>query len=243
MYVRTFTPFYVDIPFPLQPALLSENQGPPVGSFNASGFPDGRWNADATVTVSQDSSQAALYYGTSSEEIKHTGSGSGGVSNRGLGNAGMVLEAGKEYEGFLVARLPASAADATAPVSITVTLEEYNSKTVLATQTLSITPGEFAHYNFSLTPSASTSCVDIAPGSDPAVSCGHGKPRSTVGHTCVKCGGQFKISLTSGSVLVNYAFLQPGQWGRLPGLPVLLSAANTLKEMGIKAIRQGGTAN
>ena len=29
----------------------------------------------------------------------------------------------------------------------------------------------------------------------------------------------------------------------VPGLPVLLSAANTLKEMGIKAIRQGGSDN
>ena len=91
-----------------------------------------------------------------------------------------------------------------------------------------------------------------------------------------------KIALMKpGSVLVNYVFLQPGQWGRLPGgrgwkaitlhissvipyikvsiqggaimtfnvsayvpgLPVLLSAANTLKEMGIKAIRQGGSDN
>eukprot|EP01048_Picozoa_sp_COSAG05_P004983 COSAG05_NODE_285_length_12188_cov_539.399537_6_plen_98_part_00 len=71
--------------------------------------------------------------------------------------------------------------------------------------------------------------------------------------TCVKCGGEFKLSLLSsagesigesggdGGVLLNYVFLQPGQWGRVPGLPVLLSAANILQEMGIKAIRQGGS--
>ena len=73
--------------------------------------------------------------------------------------------------------------------------------------------------------------------------------------TCVKCGGEFKLSLLSsaagesiggggeggGGVLLNYVFLQPGQWGRVPGLPVLLSAANILHEMGIKAIRQGGS--
>jgi len=74
------------------------------------------------------------------------------------------------------------------------------------------------------------------------VSCGNGHPRSTVGHTCVKCAGQFKISLSNpGDVLINYVFLQPGQWGRVPGLPVLLSAADTLKAMGVKAIRQGGS--
>ena len=87
-----------------------------------------------------------------------------------------------------------------------------------ATQTLSISTshtrtsnsdaggsGGFIRYNFTLTPSASTSCVDIAPGSDPAVSCGNGKPRSSIGHTCVKCGGEFKLSLTTAgsAVLVN----------------------------------------
>eukprot|EP01051_Picozoa_sp_SAG22_P021145 SAG22_NODE_4553_length_1236_cov_1.618294_1_plen_116_part_10 len=73
---------------------------------------------------------------------------------------------------------------------------------------------------------------------EPTISCGGHV--GSVGHTCVKCGGQFKIALTApGKLLVNYVFLQPGQWGRVPGLPVLLSAAETLKSMGIKAIRQG----
>ena len=40
------------------------------------------------------------------------------------------------------------------------------------------------------------------------------------GHTCVRCGGQFKLSLSApGAVLLNYVYLQPGQWGRVPGLP------------------------
>eukprot|EP01046_Picozoa_sp_COSAG06_P077697 COSAG06_NODE_25427_length_637_cov_0.938662_1_plen_51_part_10 len=45
----------------------------------------------------------------------------------------------------------------------------------------------------------------------------------SAGHTCVKCAGEFKISLTTpgSAVLVNYVFLQPGEWGRVPGLPVL----------------------
>ena len=75
------------------------------------------------------------------------------------------------------------------PVSLLVTLEDYTAagKKVLATQTLVVEAGAgFARFNFTLTPSASTSCVDIAPGSDPLVSCGHGRPRSSVGHTSVQ---------------------------------------------------------
>jgi hypothetical protein len=178
-------------------------------SFDASGFPDGRWNVDPSVSVSQDTS--ALFHGTPSEEIRLSGTGAGGVSNRGLGNAGMVFEEGKPYEGFLFASLPAAGS-----ALLVVTLEDYEAKKVLATQTLTITArnsSDFVRYNFTLTPSAATTCADITPGSDPAVSCGHGRPRSTIGHTCVKCAGQFKISLSKpGSVLVNYAFLQPGQW-------------------------------
>ena len=200
-------------------------------SFNATGFPDGRWNVDPSVAVTEDSS--VLFFGTASEQIKlgspAPGASAAGVSNRGLGNAGMVFEAGKLYEGYLFARLPATATrDAAPAVSLTVSLEDYVGKKTLATQTLSISTGDenrgealdsngFIRYNFTLTPSASTSCVDIPPGSDPAVSCGNGKPRSTIGHTCVKCGGEFKLSLTTAGsvVLVNFVFLQPGEWGRV----------------------------
>ena len=58
-----------------------------------------------------------------------------------------------------------------------------------------------------------------------------------MGHTCVRCAGQFKLSLAApGSVLVNYVFLEPGQWGRLKGLSVLASAAQNLRAMGIKVV-------
>lgn len=213
-------------------------------SFNATGFQDGRWNIDPSIAVTEDSS--VLFFGTPSEHIKlssatlpRTDSTAtpapvlvppAGVSNRGLGNAGMAFEAGQLYEGFLFARLPTTelSRDGVAAVSLTVSLEDYVNKKTLATETLSISMGRNGHeemvgsngfmrYNFTLTPSASTGCVDIAPGSDPKISCGNGKPRSNVGHTCVKCGGEFKLSLTTAgsAVLVNYVFLQPGEWGRL----------------------------
>eukprot|EP01048_Picozoa_sp_COSAG05_P004984 COSAG05_NODE_285_length_12188_cov_539.399537_7_plen_389_part_00 len=167
-------------------------------SFNATDYPDGKWNIEGSITAAPDPTK---FHGTPSEKLAGSG---GGISNRGLGNAGMVFQAGKEYEGFVFAALPksvvvaaggggpapaaaAAAAAAAASVELTVTLEDYVSKKVLATQKLSITGTEFTRYNFSLTPSATTTCVDIEPGSDPAVSCGHGKPRSTIGHVGPSC--------------------------------------------------------
>ena len=129
-------------------------------------------------------------------------------------------EGGKDYDGFVFARLPAGTSGS---VSLVASLEDYTTKKTLATQTLKVTGTTFARYNFSFTPSASTTCVDIAAGSDPNILCGNlknGQRALGDGHTCVRCGGQFKLSLSApGAVLLNYVYLQPGQWGRVPGLP------------------------
>lgn len=94
--------------------------------------------------------------------------------------------------------------------------------------------------NFTLTPSASTNCVGITPGSDPAIDCGNFGPG--IGHVCVRCAGEFAIFVNGPSTVhVGYVFLQPGEWGRFQGLPVLLSAVQVLQTMGINVIRQGGT--
>ena len=222
-------------------------------SFDANKYPDGRWNtevgANVTFETSQTTSDLDTLYNVPSQLFDLlAGTGSAGLSNRGLGNAGMVFEAAKEYEGFIFAKSDRA-------TTVTVSLEDYTSTPakVLASGTFTVGGSDrrnhvddngFARYNFSLTPSASTTCVDVTPGTPAAanISCGNDKYRSPIGHTCVKCGGQFKISLTGKSSLtVNYAFLQPGQWGRVPGLSVLKSAADTLNMMGIKAIRQGGS--
>jgi hypothetical protein len=160
----------------------------------------------------------------------------------------MVFEGGKEYEGFLWAKAATHAA------LITVSLEDYTTKEVLASQSFTVihlTADEsvgvyngFMRYNFSLIPSASTACVDIThdEGAATNISCGGTNYKSPIGHTCVRCAGQFKIALaTTADVLVNYAFLQAGEWGRVPGISVLSSAADTLRRMGVKAIRQGGS--
>ncbi len=226
-------------------------------SFNSTGFTRSGgdsafarapgWNlelSDPDVSFSASTDATALFYGAASEKLALTGTGSGGVTNRGLSNAGMVFQGGKEYDGYIFARLPAESNGIS--VELHLSLENFVTNTTLATQVLSISGGsDFRRYNFSLTPSASTTCVGIAPGSDPSILCGAGASHKGVtgqGHACVRCAGQFKISLLSpGAVLINYVYLQPGQWGRIPGLPVLKSAADTLKEMGIKAIRQGGS--
>ena len=208
-------------------------------SFNATGFKGAHWNTEVSSGVQFTAARdPTLFNGVSSERLTYvSGTGSAGVSNRGLGNVGMVLEVNKDYEGLIFASNPTSKT-----VPLVASLEDYVTKQVLATQTLNVSPGGgFHRYNFSLTPSASTRCVDVDPAAEPGISCGQ-LPSGVAGHACVKCAGQFKLSMASpGSVLVNYAFLQPGQWGRLPGLSVLKSAADLLKSMGIKAIRQGGS--
>ena len=107
-------------------------------SFNATGFGDGRWNTDSAVSTSTD---PATFHGVPSEKLSYSASGKGsaGVSNRGLGNAGLVFEASKEYEGYLFAK-------AASALSLTVTLEDYVTKKVLETQTLSVGSGDFARY-------------------------------------------------------------------------------------------------
>ena len=209
------------------------------------------WNVEMSapsVAFTHGTDEASRFHGVASARLSLTGKGSGGLSNRGLGNAGMVFEGGKPYQGFLWA-----AAASASSVVVTVSLEDYTTtpKKVLATQTFTVQTSNFERYNFTLTPSASTGCIDIPYRSDPLILCGshsaNVSPRSfaadeRLGYICVRCGGQFTISLSApGAALVNYAYLQPGQWGRVPGLPVLASAAATLKTMGIKAIRQGGS--
>lgn len=227
-------------------------------SFLATNYSEAVWNLEeaggATTTAALDPTDTL--YGTPSTIITlgcstahHTdgvegfrggGGCRGGLNNRGLGNAGMVFASGKEYEGVLIAR-----ATGAAPITVTVSLVAYETAAVLAEQVLIVPaqgslPHGYSQLNFSLTPNGSTSCHDIDPSTNPEIQCG--VPISSVGHTCVACGGQLSVTLSSpGSVVVNYVLLQPGEWGRVGDLSVLASAATTLQAMGVTAIRQGGS--
>ena len=84
----------------------------------------------------------------------------------------MVFRAGKEYTGYVFARAPTA-------VALTVALRDVTVRSaapkVLATTTLHVAGGsQWAQYNFSLTPTASTGCVEIPFYSDPAISCSNG---------------------------------------------------------------------
>jgi len=163
--------------------------------------------------------------------------GSAGLANRGLGNEGMYLQAGKEYEGYFFA----SSAE---PVTLEARLETTDGRRVLAAQTIAHGGGAgFTQHKFSLTPSAGTECVGIEPGADPSVHCTANSPAS---HACIRCGGQFTVALVASSaaaqeVHLDYVVLQPGAWGRFAGLNARKDVADTLTRMGVKAIRLGGS--
>ena len=67
---------------------------------------------------------------------------------------------------------------------------------------------------------------------------------SATRHICVRCAGEFVIGLAQpGSAHIGFVELSPGAWGTFAGLPVAARAIATMQEMGISAIRQGGTVS
>lgn len=101
---------------------------------------------------------------------------------------------------------------AAVPTVLWVALESADGSRVYAEQSLSVTSHNWQHLNFTLAPSAS----DAA--------------------------GRFSIRLNQpGSVVVGYAFLQPGPWGCFRGLPVRKDVAEGLISQGITVLRYGGS--
>lgn len=101
---------------------------------------------------------------------------------------------------------------ADAPVPVKLSLESTNGSRVYAQTNLMVTSSNWERLNFSLVPS----------GNDKR--------------------GQLVISLTQpGSVVLGYAFLQPGAWGLFKGLPVRKDVAEGLIGQGIKVLRYGGS--
>jgi len=101
---------------------------------------------------------------------------------------------------------------ADAPTTVWVALESADGSTVYAEQNLSVTSNNWQQLNFNLTPAASDS------------------------------NGRFSIKLKQpGSVVVGYAFLQPGPWGCFQGLPVRKDVVQGLINQGITVLRYGGS--
>jgi|EP01047_Picozoa_sp_COSAG01_P045628 hypothetical protein len=191
-------------------------------------------------------SDAMPFHGRSAMEISFDdGVGSVGVSNRGLGNEGLVFEAGKLYEGFFFA-------SSSAPVTLEVALRDYTTVKGRGTDIAKQSwyhpgGGQYLRFNFSMVPRSATSCANMS-AADAMVNGGsvdcklpgmHGLGRD---HICVKCSGEISVSISQpGHVAIDYVFLQPGEWARLGKLPVLKSTIDKLKQMGVTAIRLGGS--
>ena len=174
--------------------------------------------------------------------------GGAGARNRGLGNEGFHLLAGKDYEGYLYAIAPAPpppqpGAPPPPPPLLEVSLEG-DGQRILAAQRFVVSRANWTKLSFSLTPNETTSCSSGA--GDPSVYCGTYEGLPSPGHACVKCGGGLKLRVLAGSMSIDFVMLMPGAWGRLHDksgkpLPVLKSGADALRQMGTKAIRQGGS--
>jgi len=176
--------------------------------------------------------------------ISHSG-GESGLRNRGIGGAGLSLEGGKPYTVSLYLWT------GNAPTAF-VELYDYTTNTSLARQDFSVQSAGpdwgslWVAYNFTLTPSASTACVGIPFGSDPAIDCGG---EAGPAHVCVRCGGEFRLGITSPSDFkAGYIELLPGAWGlvqskRGTSIPVLRSAGEVLVQMGVTTMRNGGSVS
>ncbi len=96
--------------------------------------------------------------------------------------------------------------------SLFVALESKDGATVYAEQRLQAEAGDWRRLDFTLEPNASDT------------------------------DGQFAIKLKQpASVVVGYAFLEPGEWGRFAGLPVRKDVAEALMKQGITVLRYGGS--
>ena len=178
------------------------------------------------------------YYNFSTMQIMFTNNdnnnGFAGLTNRGMGNEGLVFTQNQQYEGYIIV-------STTNAGSLQVGLRDTASNYTLDSTTLMITPnGSWQNISFTLTPNASTNCIGITPGSVHNIDCGDTWP--SAGHICVQCNGEFYFGLdNTGTVNVAYVYLQPGSWGRFAGLPVKAEGVRNLQSMDFRAVRVGGT--
>ena len=176
-----------------------------------------------------------------------------GMANRGIGNAGLFLEAGKPYTVEFWAWCGAGAGNE--PTVYVELVDFTNGNASLARADFKLVSTgppwgtNWVHFNATLTPSAGTQCVGIPFDSDPSIDCGGDAGPA---HVCVRCGGEFRIALTGpqsyGGINLAYASLKPGAWGLVQAkdgssIDVLKSAGDVLTAMGVTLMRNGGSVS
>eukprot|EP00040_Diaphanoeca_grandis_P029054 m.169180 g.169180 ORF g.169180 m.169180 type:complete len:708 (-) comp31555_c0_seq2:346-2469(-) len=178
-------------------------------------------------------------------------SANGTATNRGFGNEGLFVIANKVYEGYLVLK-------SSEPVQVTVTLERRgvpgSDHSPLAQSTLQFAGGNWTKVSFNMTTNEGAACEGITDAEvvSEGIACpvngtyhpSMGKMSDASAHICVKCGGQFTISMSSTTntrVNVGFASLMPGAWGRFNNLPVRADSVSMLQQMGITVFRWGGS--
>ena len=183
-----------------------------------------------------------------------------GWANRGLGNAGLKIEAGKLYEGYFFARSDTE-------FNVSIRLEDYNmvntnsTPTILAQQTFESAAANntWTKFEFNFTASAATTCRAISPDAwgtsvEPCLAAVTEaetlRQRWGGAHICMQCGGQLSLGLVgtnsansswSSNAELTSVFLQPGEWKRFAGLPIRLESVKALQEIGVSLIRVGGS--
>jgi hypothetical protein len=108
----------------------------------------------------------------------------------------------------------------------------FGTGTTLAETKLTFQGGNWTQLNFTVTPTAGTTCRGF-PADTPPLWCklGANSNKGDAAHACVQCSGQLAIYLETADATVDldYAFFQPGSWGRYKELPVNLESVEWLQ--------------
>ena len=153
-----------------------------------------------------------------------------GVRNRGLDFGGHSFVSGEAYAGHLFAKGDSAS-------TVQVSLADWGTNTTLATQTLAVPAGEaWAMHNFTLTPTAGTSCSTTAVGADHYKTCA-----GNAENLCPICTGEFRITVLSGAVLLDQVFLEQVSL-RFDDQPTRSTVVSLMKDtMGFGVLRNGGS--
>ena len=172
------------------------------------------------------------------------------LANRGQFGAGFALAANRSYEGAFFAL-----SHSTPPAVVRISLVNWRSGATLASADIQLTSASsLQRQSFDLPPLAAETTCDGGggggggggnegdEGDSSGVSNGVSNGETSEISAASVCAGEFRLSVIGAAdVSFDYVELHPGAWGRYKGLPVLASGVATLRDMGVRAVRFGGS--